>query len=817
MLAVGVPAYRLPRELIRREIAVIEALGVEIRCGVTVGKDVSFEELRRTHAAVLIAVGAKRSRALGLPGEHGPGVLGGVDLLRAVSLGEPLPLGREVVVIGGGNVAYDVARTVVRQIAYDAARTAARLRGDEPRAPRVAREARGDARRHGRDPRGRRRRRRAAERLGAGRDRARRRRAPSRASRSVAACASTTRTAASPRSTTTRPRQTLACDTRPARRRAGAEPLASSPTAARTSRSSAPAGRKSTPQTLATTAPGVFVAGDLAHGTRLLIDAVASGQGGRPLRLPRTSPDARFRPTALTATSRCDRLPPRARVRVDPARRRAASRSPPSGCKHPEAEVETRLHEEQAMREASRCLDCGVTPVFDGTRCVLCGGCVDVCPTLCLKLVAARRARATCAGRRDRRVDCGAGADSRRALAILKDEDRCIRCALCAMRCPVDAITHGARAVRTRRGGPHDDDRRLPARSRLDPEPVARRDFLGLSALWAAGAALALRAARRAAAAARRPCCRRRRRSSRSRCPRRWPPGEAFVPPGRSVAVFRDAEGVYAVSTRLHAPRLHREGRRRGLRVPLPRLALRAGRFRDEGPGAEARCRGCKVARGAGGRTSSTRATTVAAGHEGESMSAASAQPRTALRRFVHNLQAVPRRFRRPRSAAARRPPTARARPSSSATSSSTCTPCARTAGACAGRTTWGLGIVGVVGVPDHAGHRRPADVLLQAVSRTPPTTRSRTSTSSSPRAGSSATSTAGRRNVMVVAVILHMARVFYTAAYRAPREFNWLIGMGLLVVDARACPSPATCCRGTSSPTGRSRSAPTSRSRRAR
>ena len=63
MLAVGVPAYRLPRELIRREVAVIEALGVEIRCGVTVGKDISFADLRRDFSAVIIAVGAKSSRA----------------------------------------------------------------------------------------------------------------------------------------------------------------------------------------------------------------------------------------------------------------------------------------------------------------------------------------------------------------------------------------------------------------------------------------------------------------------------------------------------------------------------------------------------------------------------------------------------------------------------------------------------------------------------------------------------------------------------------------------------------------------------------
>ena len=70
--------------------------------------------------------------------------------------------------------------------------------------------------------------------------------------------------------------------------------------------------------------------------------------------------------------------------------------------------------------------------------------------------------------------------------------------------------------------------------------------------------------------------------------------------------------------------------------------------------------------------------------------------------------------------------------------------------------------------------------------------------------------------NVMVVTVLLHMARAFYTAAYRKPREFNWLIGMGLLVITL-ACRSPATCCPGTNWPTGRSPSAPTSPSRRAR
>jgi ferredoxin len=93
------------------------------------------------------------------------------------------------------------------------------------------------------------------------------------------------------------------------------------------------------------------------------------------------------------------------------------------------------------MREASRCLDCGVTPVFDGNRCVLCGGCVDVCPTECLKLV--RLSDLVPEANLDAAIRAAVGldADPSENSAILKDEDRCIRCALCAQRCPADAIT----------------------------------------------------------------------------------------------------------------------------------------------------------------------------------------------------------------------------------------------------------------------------------------------------------------------------------------------------------------------------------------
>ena len=107
----------------------------------------------------------------------------------------------------------------------------------------------------------------------------------------------------------------------------------------------------------------------------------------------------------------------------------------------PDAVVEIGYTQAQAIREASRCLDCGVTPVFDGSRCVLCGGCADVCPTQCLKLAPLDQLAG--AEEFDAVIETllGPVADRAQNSAILKDEDRCIRCALCAARCPVQAIT----------------------------------------------------------------------------------------------------------------------------------------------------------------------------------------------------------------------------------------------------------------------------------------------------------------------------------------------------------------------------------------
>jgi NADPH-dependent glutamate synthase beta subunit-like oxidoreductase len=436
MLAVGVPGYRLPRDLIEREIDVIRALGVEIRCGVQVGRDVSFARLRSDHAAVIIAVGAKRPRALGLPGERGPRVYGGVDFLRWVALDEPVDLGRDVVVIGGGNVAYDVARTVLRQIAYDTARTAARRPGTErvrlasletlEEMPADTVEIReGDEE--------------GIERVNGWGPVEIRRDGDGRVTgvllqRCLRVYDEKHRFAPvfDPGE-----RQMLDCDT-VLLATGQATDLSFLRDGGEDVREFRPGWPQVDPETLATTAPGVFVAGDLAHGTRLLIDAVASGK-----RAARSV----FRHVTgrSIAMEALESHVPIAAWRREPgyeALRRVAipTREAPERLADPRSIVEIGYGEGAARREASRCLDCGVSPVFDGTRCVLCGGCVDVCPTLCLKLAGADEVEGP--GLLDAlRSALGPGADPAQDSVILKDEDRCIRCGLCAMRCPTDAIT----------------------------------------------------------------------------------------------------------------------------------------------------------------------------------------------------------------------------------------------------------------------------------------------------------------------------------------------------------------------------------------
>jgi len=115
MLRYGIPSFRLEKPVLDAEIDVLKELGVIFRCGVEVGKDVTIQELRdQGYDAFYLAVGAQKSASLGIPGEDLKGVWGGIDFLREVNAGARPALGKKVVVVGGGNVAMDVARTAVR-------------------------------------------------------------------------------------------------------------------------------------------------------------------------------------------------------------------------------------------------------------------------------------------------------------------------------------------------------------------------------------------------------------------------------------------------------------------------------------------------------------------------------------------------------------------------------------------------------------------------------------------------------------------------------------------------------------------------------
>ncbi|MBL8190216.1 MAG: FAD-dependent oxidoreductase, partial [Acidobacteria bacterium] len=149
MLMVGVPIYRLPRELVRAEINAILSMGVELKCNQKLGRDFTIKSLREEgYKAIFLGVGLPKGRKLPLPGSDTPGVFDGLEFLKAFNEGKPMELGKKIVVIGGGNVAFDVARSAVRpkavemadaksdmerteRIAYDVARSALRLSGDK--------------------------------------------------------------------------------------------------------------------------------------------------------------------------------------------------------------------------------------------------------------------------------------------------------------------------------------------------------------------------------------------------------------------------------------------------------------------------------------------------------------------------------------------------------------------------------------------------------------------------------------------------------------------------------------------------------------
>ncbi|MEK7817224.1 MAG: FAD-dependent oxidoreductase, partial [Actinomycetota bacterium] len=131
MLRYGIPSYRLPEDILDAEIQNIIDLGVELKCGVKIGEDVSFEQLKSDYDVVYVAVGAQKGSNMKIEGEDSGKVLSGVDFLRRINMGETVDVGKKVMVVGGGNTAIDAAR-VSRRLGAEVTILYRRTRNEMP-------------------------------------------------------------------------------------------------------------------------------------------------------------------------------------------------------------------------------------------------------------------------------------------------------------------------------------------------------------------------------------------------------------------------------------------------------------------------------------------------------------------------------------------------------------------------------------------------------------------------------------------------------------------------------------------------------------
>jgi ferredoxin len=186
-------------------------------------------------------------------------------------------------------------------------------------------------------------------------------------------------------------------------------------------------------ESLATSAAGVYAGGDVAFGPRLIIEAVADGQRAARSIGKYLQEDTRVRTVWRSTEIRhrmaddFDATPRQKPPMIDVDRRTGIS------------EVEGCYDERRARTEGSRCYRCNVNTIISSTKCILCGGCADVCPESCYRLVDVAQIRGD--DRILQIIRARFGADRPVGSAIIKDEKRCTRCGLCAKRCPTRAIT----------------------------------------------------------------------------------------------------------------------------------------------------------------------------------------------------------------------------------------------------------------------------------------------------------------------------------------------------------------------------------------
>ena len=474
MLYLGIPEYRLPRDVVEAQVReILETGDITLKLNHAAGRDFMVSDLRKQgFDAVLVAVGAHRSRDLSIPGVDLDGVHKGIDFLLNVNLGYKFTIGKKVVVIGGGNVAMDVARSAAREVVKQ---HAAGVEDAEPSAENVSAVATREMVDISL----------SALRLGAREvdivclERRNEMPAALEEIEEAEAEGIILFPGFGPKRVIGQDGRVVGLETLKTKwvfdenKRFNPAFYDNSETVLECDTIIMAIGQAPrldflkpedkveisprgliavNPQTLMTSAPGIFAGGDCVFGPRLIIDSVADGKRaaigidehlrGRKHPSPIVEVEILKRHAMPLDYLDIHRQP----VPMLPLERRTGV-----------TEVEVGYDAQSAMEEAQRCLHCWVNTIFegceeDGTSCILCGGCVDVCPENCLELVSLDRIEfppdAVAAIRADQEIfgvelnevaadELGVVTGS----AMLKDETRCIRCGLCAMRCPVGTIT----------------------------------------------------------------------------------------------------------------------------------------------------------------------------------------------------------------------------------------------------------------------------------------------------------------------------------------------------------------------------------------
>ncbi|MBI5192954.1 MAG: FAD-dependent oxidoreductase [Nitrospirae bacterium] len=435
MMVIGIPQYRLSRKLVKSEIASIEALGVEIKCNTAIGRDLSIKDLKNMgYKAILIAVGLQLGRPLPIEGSNLDGVLIGMDFIKAANYGRRPKVGDRVVVIGGGNVAYDAARSAVRLGVKEVHIACLETRNIMPADPVEILEGEEEGiRLHD----------------GFGPKRILGKNGKVTGLETIRCIKVFDETGRFNPQFEPNSEKVINCDTVIVTVGQAADLTFITPEDG--IEMARPGVLKVNLDNYKTNVPGIFATGDVAYGPKLLITAVAAGQ--------KTAKSIHeYLSGEVITVKRRGIMHPVAGPKeysmfrdYDLLNRKEPPATDPEVRKSDVSLVEIGYEEKKALAQARRCYKCHINTIFDGELCILCGGCVDVCPTSCLKMVPITHIE----GDEDlqkvvearykiswedlmRRDD---SAVSELGTAMIKDEDRCIRCGHCAKRCPTGAVS----------------------------------------------------------------------------------------------------------------------------------------------------------------------------------------------------------------------------------------------------------------------------------------------------------------------------------------------------------------------------------------